>query len=175
MPSPEYTSFGIAVTYRYDHDLYDLHEPSTFCLAGRAKPNGAAPIDAGCCTGWSSICPCCLSRRGFSFIAAAASSARRTARHRCQSACAMYSGGWQGARQPHANGRPPDRAASRTWAVYFSASTVYCRMILMALLRSGSRSLKACELRYATAWSRLSNSVMPTCLGGSPTNATTFP
>lgn len=66
MPSPEYTSFGIAVTYRYDHDLYDLHEPSTFCLAGRAKPNGAAPIDAGCCTGWSSICPCCLSRRGFS-------------------------------------------------------------------------------------------------------------
>jgi hypothetical protein len=111
----------------------------------------------------------------FPYIAAAASSARRTARHRCQSACAMYSGGWQGARQPHANGRPPDRAASRTWAVYFSASTVYCRMILMALLRSGSRSLKACELRYATAWSRLSNSVIPTCLGGSPTNATTFP
>ena len=33
----------------------------------------------------------------------------------------------------------------------FSASTVYCRMILMALLRSGSISLKAGELRYATA------------------------
>ena len=46
---------------------------------------------------------------------------------------------------------------------------------MIALSRCGERSFSAFPLRNATAWSRLSHSVMAMCFGASPPNATTFP
>src|SRR2546423_15158898 len=72
-------------------------------------------------------------------------------------------------------GRQPKRPPRHEHS-YCTASTEYRRMVLTALSRCGARSVHSFDFQKASAFSRLSHSVIATRWGGGgPSRPTTFP